>query len=171
VARFRIVPDRSAVSIEGSSSVHPIKTRTVGLEGYVDFDLQDGGLVDLRAQPRGELSLDVVRLSSGNPLEDREMRRRIDARRFPTIQGRLSEMAETEHEGRYRVRGEVTFRGVTRSHEDEMTVSSVDDHTVKLEGESTFDIRDFGMQPPRILMLRVHPEVTVRIEVWAERES
>ena len=38
-------------------------------------------------------------------------------------------------------------------------------------GQSSFDIRDFGMEPPRILMLRVQPEVTVRVEIVAEKES
>ena len=36
---------------------------------------------------------------------------------------------------------------------------------------AVFDIRDFGMEPPRILMLKVQPEVTVRVEIVAEKES
>ena len=32
-------------------------------------------------------------------------------------------------------------------------------------------IRDFGMEPPRILMLRVEPEVVVRVEIVAVREG
>ena len=42
---------------------------------------------------------------------------------------------------------------------------------MRLEGQSTFDIRDFGMEPPKILMLRVEPDVVVRIEVIAELEQ
>jgi hypothetical protein len=42
---------------------------------------------------------------------------------------------------------------------------------VTLAGRSTFDIRDFGMEPPRILMLKVQPEVAVRVEIVAEKES
>jgi hypothetical protein len=49
-----------------------------------------------------------------------------------------------------------------------MSVAVLDARTVRLMGRSTFDIRDFGMEPPRILMLRVHPEVTVRIDLVAE---
>ena len=64
-----------------------------------------------------------------------------------------------------------TFRGVTRSYESEMTFAQLDDQTIRLEGSSTFDIRDFGMEPPRILLLRVHPDVDVRVEVVATRES
>jgi hypothetical protein len=39
-----------------------------------------------------------------------------------------------------------------------------------LEGESTFDVRDFGMEPPKILMLRVHPEVNVRVQIFAQSQ-
>ena len=65
--------------------------------------------------------------------------------------------------------GDLTFRGVTRICEDDVVITAVDDRTIGLAGESTFDIRDFGMEPPRILMLRVHPDVKVRIELIAEQ--
>ena len=68
---------------------------------------------------------------------------------------------------RLQVRGALTFRGVTQSVEGELALSRVDDRTIRLEGASTFDIRDFGMEPPRVLMLRVEPEVDVRVELVA----
>ena len=52
-----------------------------------------------------------------------------------------------------------------------MLVSQDGDGTLQLSGESTFDIRDFGMDPPKILMLKVQPEVGVRVEIVAERED
>ncbi|MGZ4807368.1 MAG: YceI family protein, partial [Ilumatobacteraceae bacterium] len=67
------------------------------------------------------------------------------------------------------VSGDLTFRGVARTYEDEMTVN-IDGGTLSLAGQSTFDIRDFGMEPPRILMLKVQPEVTVRVEIVAEKD-
>ncbi|HMK12216.1 MAG TPA: YceI family protein [Acidimicrobiales bacterium] len=170
MARFRIVPEKSAVLIEASSSLHPIHTRTTGLEGFLEVDLH-GGVVDPLADPNGELSLRVDRLSSGNGLEDRELQRRIDARRYPTIDGLLTQMTRVGVDGRYRVAGDLTFHGVTRRCEDDILITAIDDDTLRLEGESTFDIRDFGMEPPRIFMLRVHPDVKVRIEVLAKREE
>jgi polyisoprenoid-binding protein YceI len=109
-------------------------------------------------------------LRSGNPLEDRELQRRIDARRFRTIDGRLTAIDGTEEAGRYRVRGEITFRGVTNVYEDEMTIAQVDERTLQLAGSTRFDIRDFGMEPPRIFLLRVHPEVEVRVAICARKE-
>jgi polyisoprenoid-binding protein YceI len=171
LARFEIDPDRSHVWIDARSNVHPIHSETDGLEGWLDLEVLGGGRLNLTVPPKAQLSLPVARLESGNPLEDRELKRRIDARRFPTITGALTEMTATADDAKYRVRGDVTFRGVTHAYEDEMTLTQTDDRTVSLAGTSTFDIRDFGMEPPRILMLRVLPEVDVRVEVVATRQD
>jgi polyisoprenoid-binding protein YceI len=171
VTRYRIDPGRSRVWIDARSNVHPIHSSTDGLEGYVEIVTDGDGALVLDPPPAGKLTLPVSRLSSGNKLEDREMHRRIDARRYPTIDGILTSMQPLDGDGRYRVAGDVTFRGVTRPREDEMTVRAVDDRTIQLTGSSSFDIRDFGMEPPRILLLRVEPEVTVRVDITAVEEG
>jgi polyisoprenoid-binding protein YceI len=171
VARYRIDPERSTVSIDARSSLHPIHSTTNGLEGYVDLELEPDGAVDLTVKPAAQLSLPVTRLSSGNRMEDRELQKRIDARRYPTINGVLEQMEGAVSRGSYRVSGEVTFRGVSRSHEDEMTIHAVDEQTIEMAGTSRFDIREFGMEPPRILMLRVDPEVAIRVDIIAVKEA
>jgi polyisoprenoid-binding protein YceI len=171
VARYQIDPDRSRVFIDARSSLHPIHSSTDGLEGYVDLDFGDDGELRLDGAPVGVLSLAVNRLSSGNGLEDREMQKRIDARRYPTIQGVLKKMQQAAANGTYRVNGEVTFRGVARPHDGEMTIKAMDPKTAKLEGQSRFDIRQFGMEPPKILMLKVDPNVDVRVEIMAVKEE
>jgi polyisoprenoid-binding protein YceI len=171
VARYRIVPERSRVWIDARSSLHPIHSQTDGLEGWLELEIRRNGKVDVAATPRGQLRLPVARLTSGNPLEDRELRRRIDARRHPTIVGELSTMKASGEDGRYVVGGDLTFKGVTNSYRDEMAFEVVDQRTLRLTGESTFDVRDFGMEPPRILMLKVEPQVAVRVELFAERED
>lgn len=169
--RYRIVPERSRVWIDARSSLHPIHSTTDGLEGFIELAAEDGGEVDLTTQPTGSLSLPVARLTSGNGFEDRELHRRVDIRRYPRIDGVLTHMERVAGDGRYRVSGELEFRGVSRRCEDEMSIEVVDDRTLRLEGQSSFDIRDFGMEPPRILMLRVEPDVTVRVEIIAECED
>jgi polyisoprenoid-binding protein YceI len=171
VARYRIVPSRSQVWIDARSNVHPIHSRADGLEGYLDLDSDGAGHVDPERTPAGRLSFAVSRLTSGNGLEDRELQKRVDARRFPTIDGVLTGLASSHIDGSYRVSGDLSFRGVTRRCEDEMTVEFVDEKTVTLAGRSTFDIRDFGMEPPKILMFKVEPTVQVRVEILAERED
>jgi len=65
----------------------------------------------------------------------------------------------------------VTFKGVTRRYEHLLGIKAVGDSTVELSGGSRFDIRDFGMQPPKVMMLKVNPEVDVSIEIVAEKEE
>jgi polyisoprenoid-binding protein YceI len=103
-------------------------------------------------------------------MEDRELQRRIDSRRYPKIEGTLDKIAPSDESESYLVGGDISFRGVSRHHEDVMSISSVDDQTVRLAGQSSFDIREFGMEPPRILLLKVEPEVAIRVEIFAARE-
>jgi polyisoprenoid-binding protein YceI len=171
VARYQIVPEQARVWIEAQSSLHPIHTETTGLEGWLDIDVSDASGVSLAAPVGGYLELRVERLRSGNPLEDRELRRRIDARRYPVVSGKLTDLRAADGDGAYVVRGDLTFMGATRTYEHVMSVVTVDARTIRLTGGSTFDIRDFGMEPPRILMLKVHPEVAVRVDIEAQRSD
>lgn len=168
MATFRIDPGQSRVWIEARSSMHPIHGEAQGLEGSIEADVADGR-VDVSGTPRIKIELPVENLRSGKKLDDAEMMRRIDARRFPRIRGETTELKESN--GRYRVRGDLTFHGVTRPVEGEVTISAPDERSLVIEGEQVFDIRDFGVEPPKILMLKVHPDVRVRVKVVAQRDG
>jgi hypothetical protein len=169
--RYSVVSSRSTVSIKARSSVHPINAETSGLKGFFEADMLADGTVDLTGTPKGRIELAVGLLRSGNPLNDREMRRRVDSRRFPTISGELTGMRATKTVGRYVVSGQVTCKGATREAEDEMTIAALDDRTLLLEGEHTFDFTEFGIVAPKIMMLRVYPEVVVAVRIVAEADS
>jgi polyisoprenoid-binding protein YceI len=168
VTRYVLVADQSLVTIEASSSVHPIHSQTRGIRGWIDADMTKAGHIAARSTPSAHLELAVDSLRSGNPLEDREMSRRMDTRRFPTITGDAHAFERVDGAaGHYRVTGDVTMKGVTCPHADEVTIEAGPGGQLRIEGSSVWDVRDFGMQPPRILMLRVHPEVRVTIDLLA----
>jgi polyisoprenoid-binding protein YceI len=156
VTRYSIEPASSQVWISGSSSVHPIHATATGLEGWVDAT---------ERELAGEVRIDVDRLKSGNGLVDRETRRRIDAARFPQIVGIVTS-AEPRDGGRFAVAGTVAFRGVECEVEGQLDIA-LRDGLLVIEGEQTFDVRDWGLEPPRLALLKVHPEVDVRIHVEA----
>jgi len=174
MARYTIDPERSTVTIEASSSVHPIHSEAQGLHGWVEVEEADGGRVDVDAGPAARLEFPVDRLHSGNPLEDRELRRRIDAKHFPTIVGELESVGpavDGDDGPRYEVTGALTFMGQTKRYVHAMSWRFADDGSLRLQGAAEFDVRDFGMEPPKILMLKVHPEVVVAIDVLATRDD
>ena len=143
--------------------MHAIHGRADELSGTIEAEVVDGR-VD--AALTGRLEVPVKQLRSGNPLNDAELQRRVDARRYPTIVGEVRNATVLDGDGRFRIEGDLTFHGVTKTITGELQVTADGDQLV-VEGEHVFDIRDYGIKPPRILMLRVEPEVTVRIKLVA----
>ena len=143
--------------------MHAIHGRAEELSGTIEADVVDGRVGSAFV---GRLEVPVKRLRSGNPLNDAELQRRVDARRYPTIVGEVRTATPLD-DARLRIEGDLTFHGVTQPVTGEVRVTADGDRLI-VEGEQVFDIRDFGIKPPRILMLRVEPEVTVRIRVVAE---
>ena len=168
MTRYRIVADASEVVIDARSNVHPIHQRARGVDGFVDLEMAADGSVDLAQGVTAEISLATDRLVGSNPLETRELRRRIDARSHPTITGRLDDLQAADTPGAYLARGVVTFRGESRPAEDELRITRDEHGALRVEGSHEFDIREFGMEPPRVLLMRVEPIVRIRIDVVAE---
>ncbi len=170
-ARFSFDPVRSCVWVDARSNLHPINTETRGLRGWMEAAARSDGTLDLSVPVRGRLELSVDGLSSGNQLYDRELKRRIDARRYPLIAGEIVSLTGTDTAGSYLVAGDLTFHGKTRRFTHEMAITMPDDSSIELKGESVFDIREFNMKPPSMLMLKVYPEVAVRVELHGDRDE
>ena len=168
--RYLFDSARSCIWVSGRSNLHPINTETRGVTGWFASSTRADGSLELDQRISGQLELAVERLTSGNRLYDRELRRRVDARRYPTILGRLSGVSANGAPPDYVVSGEITFHGKTLTFAHPMRIV-VDATSVTLCGESTFDIRRFGMTPPSMLMVRLYPEVTVRIELFGTVEE
>jgi polyisoprenoid-binding protein YceI len=167
--RFTFDSLRSCVWVHGRSSLHPINTETRGIEGWFEATLSDDGALDLAAPVTGALHLSVDRLSSGNQLYDRELKRRIDARKYPSIEGQILRVASTSGLDTYAVTGDLSFHGKTHTFEHEMTITREGDATIALKGDYVFDIRKFDMKPPSMLMIKVYPEIAVKVELYGTR--
>jgi polyisoprenoid-binding protein YceI len=170
VTRFRVIPERSQVWIEARSSLHPIHGEGTGIQGEAELEVNDGQ-IDLSVPPKGRIELPVERLRSGNALQDMEMRRRIEAQKYPTIISELVKATALSQPNRYRLQGDLTFRGIARRLEADVAATLDLQGVLVVEGECMLDVRGFGVTPPRILGLQVYPEVKVRARVVAERRN
>jgi polyisoprenoid-binding protein YceI len=168
VNRFTVVPERSTVTIEARSSVGPIQWEAAGAEGWVEAELVDGA-IDTSITPKANLELAVRNLRSGNTLYDAELMRRIDARRYPVTTVVLTQASGDA--SRYQLIGDVTFHGVTRQLRGSVLAEIDAGGGLVVTGEQTFDIRDFRVPSPTILMLKIFPDVRVRLRLEAARED
>jgi polyisoprenoid-binding protein YceI len=164
--RFDLVPGRSAVLVEARSNVGPIAFGTTALNGHVEAAIIDAA-VDPDAAPSARLAFELRSLRSGNALYDAELLRRVDGRRHPTTTVELREAVRIGASDRYSVTGDLTFHGVTRSASGTVAVAVRPDHALEITGEHVFDIRDFDLSAPTVLMLRIYPDVRVQLQLLA----
>jgi polyisoprenoid-binding protein YceI len=166
-SRYAVLPAQSKLTFEANSSIHPVHGQGSELGGYVAAAWDADGSFASDPPPAMRVELRVERLRSGNAIQDREMWKLIDSRRFPLIAADLREVHSSGEPGRYRASGDITLAGRVRRYEGELSVKH-DGDRVTVDGDLIVDIRDFGIQPPRFLMLKVEPKVKVSLHLVAQ---
>jgi polyisoprenoid-binding protein YceI len=154
------------VAVAATSTIHPVHISAHGLTGSLEGQLDGAGRVQLDKPHHAWLSIPVEELRSGNPLQDMEMDRRMDAARFPTIDCEVDRLTDNGTGG-YRASARLMVHGQTRQVEAEITLRVTSQDHVVIEIEHMFDMRDFGISPPRLLVLKVDPVVRVGVRIEA----
>ena len=170
VQRFSVSPERSAVLIEARSTAGPITFGAIGIVGWIETSVSDCFLVP-GEHTRAHVEIAVERLASGNRLYDAELLRRIDARRHPLVTLDLDAVTPIGPPDRFALEGSITFHGVLRHLQGTVVAAMLNAHTLSVRGEHGFDIRDFGVSSPTVLMFRIYPDVMVKLQLEAELDD
>ena len=168
LATLQIVPAESGVLVEARSSVGHITFGSTALTGEWMTDVVDER-VDLAGPMTARVVVPMSSLVSGNAMYDNELRTRLNAQRFPDVMGELTQERDLGA-GRVSVSGELTLRGAAcprdrgprPSHPPGPTRSR---STWKGPRSSTC-VTDIEL--PKVLMLRIYPEVSLRFKVTAK---
>jgi len=168
---YTLIAERSAVLLDVSTSLGPVAFGATGLEGFVDATVGDKG-IDTGQSPGAHLELPVNRLTSGNAAYDGEFRRQLNTRRFPTAYVDLVGVVPMDGDSRtFRVSGELSLRGVTVPVEGVVMAELTDPGAMVVSGEETLDIRAFGIPPPSLFMIKIDPEIKLRLHLEARAET
>lgn len=170
MTRFRVVPGSSSIDTEVRSSLHPVHGRATELSGEIEAEFDADGRPLLERPHRGWVEVAVEDIRSGNRLTEIEMQRRAEVRSFPTIRFEISRAWQVDGDDRYRAAMTVTAHGRSQPVEEDFSLRRSGRRLI-LEGRHTFDMRDFGVNPPRILALRVEPQVRVSVRLVADEED
>ena len=173
VAHFEPIPDLSILSLEGQTSLQPIHTSTNKLEGSFDIALSEPGKFDLSVPPNCNFEIYVSDLKSNAPYLDRVVQERMDMRRFPHIRAAITNLQE-KGENIYAAVGQLTFHGVTAREEGELFIKWLDDTTIEVKGEIVIDVRNYGIDPPRLVAITNDPQVRARLKLvlrWVDAQE
>jgi hypothetical protein len=168
--RLDVVSDASSLTFFAMSTSNPVYGRANELRGYIEAAWSEEGAIATDPAPKIHVEFGVETLRTGNELQDREMWKLIDSKRFPKIAGDLFELSPATLPDRYTATGQITLAGLARRYEGEFTVQR-DARHVTLDGNLNIDVRDFGLKPLNLLVLSVAPQVRVRIHLIAARAA
>lgn len=167
--RYRVDTARSGVEIGLRVNLHPSHITATGVRGEVECELDDAGHLRLDRSYSAELTLPVAAISSGNALQDRVMRGRLDSR-YPTITARIvSGTAVSVDEGRYTATAKLTINGQTRDVTREVRLQFTNG-TLTADAMTSINVQDFGIDPPRLIVFKVEPDVDISAHIVAEQE-
>ena len=161
------MPGRSSLETETKSNVHPIYASATRLDGFIEGEIGQDGKPDFESPCKARLEVPLSAMGTGNRLQDMEMQRRMEARQHPVIRVDLIRAWSLNADGRCRAAFEVTARGRSRSYEEDFSLNTSAGRII-VEGQHAFDMRDFGVDPPRFFSMKVEPEVKVRLRIEAE---
>ena len=168
--RFRVNTARSTVKVGLRVNLHPSHIDANALSGFIECEVDEQGKPRLDQPYGAELTLPVEAIKSGNGIQDREMRRRFDVSRYPTITATVTRGEALEGEGRYRAVAQLTMHGQTREITGDVQLG-VNGTTMSIDGQQVINVKEFGIDPPRLIILKVEPDVDLQVHIVAERES
>lgn len=168
--QFRVNTNQSSVKVGLKVNLHPSHIDANALSGVIECEVDDQGKPRLDQPYSADLSLPVEAIKSGNGIQDREMRRRFDVGRYPVISARVTKGEALEGEGRYRAVAQLTMHGQTREISGDIELH-VDGTTMTIDGQQVINVKDFGIDPPRLIILKVEPDVDLTVHIVAELQT
>jgi len=113
------------------------------------------------------LEVPVSKLRSGSTVKDQEIWRLVDVERSPMIFAQLCSIEPLYGAFVYQASGEVTLSGTKKRYAGQLFVARDEPDTISVRGDLELDIRDYGLQPPRALFVRIEPVIVVHLSLVA----
>ena len=167
--RFKVNTAQSTVKVGLRVNLHPSHINANALSGVIECEVDRQGRPRLDQPYTATLTLPVDAIKSGNGIQDREMRRRFDVSHFPTITATVTHGEALDGDGRYRATARLTMHGQTRDITGDVQLD-VKGKTMTIDGQQVINVKDFGIDPPRLIILKVEPDVDLQVHIVAERQ-
>ncbi len=155
---WRVVPEESYLRFSGSTSLQDFHGSATVVGGVLDTDPD---------HPGGYIEADATTMDTGASRRDRRMHAEVmRSKNFPTVRFDLRAVDPTP-DGMI-ARGTWTMRGIARELAIPVRVARGD--TVHAIASFILDIRRWDIDPPRVMVVAVDPDVRVEIDLLLRAE-
>lgn len=166
MARYIVDSGASRILVRARSSIHDTDTRWDQVAGSVDADpdtLETAGAT-------GTFTVDMTRHDAGDWLKNRTLKKHLQVAAHPSASFAITALREVTRaaDGTF----QATCEGVLAWRGREVPVAvkgsgRVEAGGIDATGSFELDIRDLGLEPPKILMFKVSEQVTVEVTIKA----
>lgn len=164
--RYRIDAARSRVIVTARSNVHDTEAKWDKMSGHIEVDpaaVADGATA--------AIDVDMTSFDAGDWLKNRKLKKDLDVAKHPTASFELTELSDLKEQDDRTI---AQASGVIRWRGREATIAATGHATVgdrEISARASFDlnVRDLGVTPPKILMLKVEEIVSITVELTAVR--
>ncbi len=166
---YHIVPKESTVTYAMDHPAHKWDGVSHSATGTVEIG-PDGAVTAIHVE------IPVLTFDSGNRNRDSHMAEVVEFYLYPKVifdatdVTPIDSVADGEADAFWRIRGNLTFHGVTKPIE---TVAKVMRDGDRLRAEGAFDVKitDFDMERPSLLMVKVKDWIGLKFDLSAEAEE
>jgi len=162
VARYSIDRSGTRMLVMARSSIHDTTTTFPAISGTVDADPGD-----LKAA-QASFQVQMAEFDAGDWLKNRKMKSELAPDKFPSASFELREIRDLtpRDDGSFEAVAHGTLR--YRGREVQAAISgkgTITDQGIEATGNFDIDLRDFGMKPPRVLMFKMEPVLSLDISL------
>ena len=169
-----------SLRIEGDSTLHKWSSTATAVS--MSFTLADGAPQSLSeaikaSKVKGmEVKIPVAGLKSGESGLDKNMRKAMDADKFPEVLYKLGhyELSKPNDAGlaTAKTAGELTIAGKTKTVAMDVEFK-LDADMAEVKGSHTLNMSDYGIKPPSLMLgaIKVRDPVTIRFDLVLKPQS
>ncbi|GAB4223446.1 MAG: hypothetical protein Kow0062_23610 [Acidobacteriota bacterium] len=165
---YRVVPGTSHVRFDASSTLHGFDGESDKVRGEVRFvpAAPERG-------PQAWVEVEAGSLDTGIGARNRKMWRVLETDTHRTIRFELARVSDVKVDAgtgtiRARAGGTMTIRGQQRPFALDVVLEPTDGGGWRVTGSAPLDMTHYGIKPPRVMFMKVAPEVTVHVELVLE---
>ena len=140
-------------SILGDSNINPTSSEIVS-----NLNMEKGDVTTLK----GSVEVSLLALKSDNEDRDEHMHETINIKEYSSTTYTITSVVKNSA-GSYNIMGTLTLHGVTK---DIALLGSVEESgsEVTIKAKSSFNMSDFGIEPPTLLFLTVRDRLDMTID-------